>query len=565
MDSSEAAKARTATPAAGHLYAWGFAGMEKDRVLPVASAAVDTAGHCCYPAPLHFSKPAGSSVAAATGRHTIPLFVSVSADVNTVAAVDVDGRLWAWTGGGGSSLPSYPMPHDAAGAPVKLAAAGNGFVVYVTSSPAPPSSATGVRGGGVGGGGDAVFVLGNAPSGHSASAATAARGSTNAAHPSLLSLGVYPQGVRQVAAAHRSLLFLLHDGSVWSWAESILVSGTGRVTAVPPAATTYGVSPAAVDPVRLESPTEVEFIAVGARQAAAITTAGDLFTWGDGLSGNTGLGARIACLHPTTVPRLITPAEGGPNLAPPPRPVYVACTRGQDGCKRIDPVKAFHPDWFDAATGTATVPTAKIAAGQEGPRCHVVCADGSLWIAGTTHKGLAADHLNKVMQPEADCLQFYRVGGRAVDAGVSNPVWTGAAEDLRPSDSHRGDASPSASAEALSHGLTNDVIARRLGMTSVDQFGRGGSTGYLSSTRVVASIPGHIHSVALSDDGRLFGWGCGSDGRLGLKAFMRGPGGSKRTMKCYVSTPSLVEALEHRRVLDVALGRYATFAIVAAA
>ena len=42
--------------------------------------------------------------------------------------------------------------------------------------------------------------------------------------------------------------------------------------------------------------------------------------------------------------------------------------------------------------------------------------------------------------------------------------------------------------------------------------------------------------------GKLYGWGCGSDGRLGLKAFFN-PNGTKRHMKCYVSTPTQVGEL----------------------
>ena len=52
----------------------------------------------------------------------------------------------------------------------------------------------------------------------------------------------------------------------------------------------------------------------------------------------------------------------------------------------------------------------------EGPRLHIVTADGALWVAGTTHKGLGADHLSKTMQPAHDHLEFYRVGGAAADA-----------------------------------------------------------------------------------------------------------------------------------------------------
>ena len=49
-------------------------------------------------------------------------------------------------------------------------------------------------------------------------------------------------------------------------------------------------------------------------------------------------------------------------------------------------------------------------------------------------------------------------------------------------------------------------------------------TQYLTGTRIVASSCANIHSFALADDGLLFGWGCGSDGRLGLPNFF-GPNG----------------------------------------
>ena len=62
-------------------------------------------------------------------------------------------------------------------------------------------------------------------------------------------------------------------------------------------------------------------------------------------------------------------------------------------------------------------------------------------------------------------------------------------------------------------------------------------TQYLTGTRIVASSCANIHSFALADDGLLFGWGCGSDGRLGLPNFF-GPNRQKRLIKCYVSTPT---------------------------
>ena len=69
--------------------------------------------------------------------------------------------------------------------------------------------------------------------------------------------------------------------------------------------------------------------------------------------------------------------------------------------------------------------------------------------------------------------------------------------------------------------------------------------------QVVSTAAAHIHSLAVADDGRCFAWGCGSDGRLGLRALMGGPAGAKRARKCYVSTPSAVEA--HKRAIPLAL------------
>ena len=102
-----------------------------------------------------------------------------------------------------------------------------------------------------------------------------------------------------------------------------------------------------------------------------------------------------------------------------------------------------------------------------------------------------------------------------------------------------------------------------MGMACAADFGKDGSTHYLETERVTATAVGHIHSAALAASGALYVWGCGSDGRTGLQAYMGGPGGAKRRLKCYVSSPSQVESLAGHRVLAVACGRYWTLAIVA--
>ena len=87
------------------------------------------------------------------------------------------------------------------------------------------------------------------------------------------------------------------------------------------------------------------------------------------------------------------------------------------------------------------------------------------------------------------------------------------------------------------------------------------TTGYFSKMKIVGTSSTHIHSFAVDQSGGLYGWGCGSDGRLGLKAFFE-TNGTKRLMKCYVSTPTQVEALADHQVLSVSCGKYWSFAIV---
>ena len=101
------------------------------------------------------------------------------------------------------------------------------------------------------------------------------------------------------------------------------------------------------------------------------------------------------------------------------------------------------------------------------------------------------------------------MGGRLQRAQVEG-VATGAAEDLE---------------------VEPALATARMGMASAASFGAGGKTHYLEACRIASSSPSHIHSLALSEDGRAFAWGCGSDGRTGLAALMRGPRGAKRAMK----------------------------------
>jgi hypothetical protein len=461
---------RTVMTAETEVYIWGLVGNRgPERYFKVPDAAVDAHGHCCFPALLQFPK----------GQRKGREFVAAAADDGSVfALLDQQGGVWAW--GKPPFAPAVPtlvINDGAVGVDV-----GSHFLVAAMQS------------------GEAVLL------GTIGGAKSAARGGEPERSPPSV-IGGIPAGakVTAVAACNATCLLLTDRGEVFSIGDE-LVNGTGSANFT-----------LAALPIRFPGQSvSITRIALGSRHAATIANDGSIYCWGDGLSGNFGMGDRQSSPVPVHNPFF---AQLGV------KPLQISCTRGQPGCKR---------------NGTAR----SCGGGQEGPRLHVVTSDGALWIAGTTHKGLAADHLTKTMQPDEDHLSFYRVGGKA--KSTAPPCYTGAAEDLS-----KADMAP--------------AVARRMGMADVSAFGQNGTTGYLSATHVMWSQPSHIHSLALSDDGRLFAWGCGSDGRTGLQAFMRGPGGSKRTLKCYVSTPSVVEALEHRTVIAGAGGKWWSIAIVATA
>lgn len=69
-------------------------------------------------------------------------------------------------------------------------------------------------------------------------------------------------------------------------------------------------------------------------------------------------------------------------------------------------------------------------------------------------------------------------------------------------------------------------------------------------------ISGGIHSAMVSQNGRLYTWGCGSDGRLGHPEY-------KGFVYLYKeSRPKLVEALKDKKVLDADSSYYQMMCLV---
>lgn len=336
----------------------------------------------------------------------------------------------------------------------------------------------------------------------------------------------------------------------------------------------------------------IRLISVGSTVRACVDESNRLYTWGSNRNGALGHGKRSK--QEVNVPTMVQLCPGLLSTSI----VSIDCTRGQPNPKNqfADPT------------------------GQEGPRIHLVTADGGLWIAGTCHKGLGADHLGKVMTSSGDHLNFYRVGGTAREFANedSNINLSAKQKSVLKGlcltgclDSVPVDESVNYFVHKNTHSITEatrkSLLACGIKITQQNHpsppFAHdakknqhhllnatnesGIMTNYLTDTPIMKSASAHIHSFALSTSGELFGWGCGSNGRLGVPYFFKRDG-SKRLMKCYVSTPSRVgldasklslkkeskrtsgfvkvaskeKSFQDEKVLAISVGRYWSFAIV---
>ena len=88
-------------------------------------------------------------------------------------------------------------------------------------------------------------------------------------------------------------------------------------------------------------------------------------------------------------------------------------------------------------------------------------------------------------------------------------------------------------------------VTRERKLTSVSSLTRAAvvpASGYCSDG-VVQAVASSIHSGVVTTTGRVLTFGCGSDGRMGVRKYMEGLSGSRSRMKCYVSEPTEVEGL----------------------
>ena len=496
----------------GCLFGWGSA---KGGGLP--AVAGDAQGHCPFPTPL------------------LPRlrFTRVSADLGNFCAVEARGGLFVWSSGQRRSagpLPPAPTRVDLGAHGDAVDAAANELGVMVVTARGVVIE---VRGGTV----------------DSAGSAQCDVRSVNGLDPRLWrAVGVDSCGSGTLVLAQsassdaehrvRTMLFsraptsaskcALNTGLAPRPQRASSAPGPGRSSAPSCTPGSDGTFVPLLEDVRIFALGSCHGVAVVSHDAHADQHGTDrgghgtsdcVYVWGANRSGCLGLGHRRDQVSPTPVPLRL---EGDVNENV--RIAHVAATRGQP-----------HPK----NTGF------KDPAGQEGPRTHLVTSCGKLLIAGTCHKGLGLDHLGKVLTAQRDHLRFYCAGSSAcVEEGKT--AWgvclTGALE---------GGLTP-ASVQAV----------QGAGGRSREEGGGGSNQGvrYLKDAHVTRSACASIHSFCIDSHGILRGWGCGSDGRLGLSNFFA-PNGSKRLLKCYVSSPSPLDFARHR-VVDVAVGRWWSFALV---
>lgn len=146
--------------------------------------------------------------------------------------------------------------------------------------------------------------------------------------------------------------------------------------------------------------------------------------------------------------------------------------------------------------------------GKENPHSFAVTEDGKIFSFGTSHKGILGNLKNKALRPiGCDELVPYHIGGQSRDK-------------------------------------TNHE-----------------DTEYFKGTQVVQAVASSIHSAVLAD-GKVFSFGCGSDGRMGVHQYMDGLHGGRDRLKCYVSVPTTVENLKDKEVLQIASSRRHMCALV---
>ena len=151
--------------------------------------------------------------------------------------------------------------------------------------------------------------------------------------------------------------------------------------------------------------------------------------------------------------------------------------------------------------------------------------DGRAYIAGCSANGATDPSLDKIEPSGLDYITFFL-------KKKSNSEWTGRENLESISQWRRLDLQPNTQVVSVSVGFKHTLALDRNGHVYSCGFGEDGALGHgnvedvwalrrietkFSDTVIIKSISaGGLHSMALADDGAVYVWGCGKDGRLGL-------------------------------------------------
>lgn len=223
-------------------------------------------------------------------------------------------------------------------------------------------------------------------------------------------------------------------------------------------------------------------ISCGAEHCLAITSGGQVLTWGNGLAGCLGHGDRTSRLTPTTVDGL------------------------RSVCATVAECGAYHSA--------------------------VVTLDGGLWTWGRGDAGQLGLASARLERDSVGCF-----------SSSPAPVTYFSKRGLK--------------VKAVACGEAHTLALDRYGIVYACGWNEDGQTGQsasVSATKCSLSVAfntetvikvsaGALHSCVLTDSGRIYVWGCGTQGQLGL-----GP----HTLS--TSIPTQVRALEGQALLDVVCG-----------
>eukprot|EP01012_Entosiphon_sulcatum_P012277 TRINITY_DN17670_c0_g1_i1.p1 TRINITY_DN17670_c0_g1~~TRINITY_DN17670_c0_g1_i1.p1 ORF type:complete len:456 (-),score=38.97 TRINITY_DN17670_c0_g1_i1:11-1378(-) len=320
-------------------------------------------------------------------------------------------------------------------------------------------------------------------------------GATNFAVPTKVK-ALAKHRVRHVAVGENHVACVADNGSVFTWGKGnhgCLGHGDASDSALPAPAFRSANEPLI----------EIRQVACGFQNTAAVSESGVLYTWGDGAYGKLGHGDTKDRLWPTPVdnlPPIRFVALGSLYTA------AISCTGelflwGYGGAGNLGqgnrrsslvPLKVAALSGIPVATVACTVGqinpvTEGSVEGKENPHTLMATEAGELYAFGSCHKGMLGNMAKKCLAPKGcDELLPYKVGGPCKDL-------------------------------------------------------QGRNSNYLAGMCAVQVASASIHSAVACSDGTAYTFGCGSDGRMGVKKYMEGLSGGRSRMKCYISSPTPIE------------------------